>query len=62
MYYYVSFYKVNGKTGDWSIGSTLIDIHPLEWNTEEYYGYRFTVISWHEVSKDVYDKHYDRLA
>lgn len=62
MYYYISFYKSHDGDGDWSIGSTLIDIHPLEWNTEKHYGYRYTVISWQEVSKEVYDKHHDRLS
>lgn len=61
-YYYISFFKTNSFAGGWSVHSTLINIHPLDWNLENHYGYRYVVLSWQEVSKEVYDKHHDRLA
>jgi hypothetical protein len=63
-YYFISFsYKHKGEPG-FRFGHSLIDIHPLDWQIEQY-KYRenhkgsaeYSLLYWKEISKKEYEKY-----
>lgn len=62
-YYYVSYFCRKMGSSVIRPCCELTDIHPLEWavKCKKYEDESYTVVAWHEITKEEYDTYADKL-